>query len=144
MYAIYTIKTALAIEMKNNNSAAFHYWITEKSKNGWYGTEVLSRLSQQLENEGRDPSILPVKAAKFNGLDNVNHFSITELVHTFDIPRDTVEELFERFSDEFGFDGTLDLDAIYSADWNAEYYKTTNPLDVDMQYLNFLGKVLAK
>lgn len=54
-------------------------WRESKLENGWYGTVLLEKVTEQYEAENKDTSKLPDAPP----LD----YSLTEYVHTFDIPR---------------------------------------------------------
>ena len=133
---LYYVKGEIAYSVRNSQTDAFESWTAEKSVNGWYGSELYAASVKKLKNEKRDTSILPEDVTVFTGT-NIAQFSITELVHTFDIPRNTIENIFNTYIEGWEFSGTVDIDAMLAADWDAEYYKTTRPLDIDMQYFTF-------
>ncbi len=130
---IYSIKSSFPHYMYTIGATASETeWRESKLENGWYGMVLLEKVTKQYEAENKDTSKLP----SAQPLD----YSLTEYVHTFDIPREKVEEHYSTLKEKWGFTGDFDLDALYAAEFDEEYFKTTSPLEIDMQFFTYDGK----
>ena len=115
-------------------------WADSKVENGWYGTMLLEKATKKFEAEKRDMSKLPTAdQAKFT-TNSRSTYSLTEIIHAFDIPREKISELYTKYSKNYGYKGRFDLDALYAAEFDEEYFKTTSPLEIDMQFFTYEGK----
>ena len=137
-HLIAILRADLGHDLYKNRYDEFDAWQTEKNKNGWYAAEVLTALSKKLEAEKRDLKIPTSSTELF--VANQSNISFVELIKYFEIPRETVEQTYSKYENYKGFEGKLDLDALYAAEFDEEYFRTTSPIEIDMQFFTYDGK----
>ena len=118
-------KVLLELYVENQDDTAVQNWIDEKNATEW-GFSEATRSHIEIPGSGYSD--------EFRG--GHSQYSIKEFIDYFDIPRDVVEEIYLKCQNP-ALEAKLDIDALFSETRDAEYYKTTRPLDIDMQFFTY-------
>ena len=121
-------KSQLRLYVENQDATAVTNWIEKKNSTEW-GFSEATRSHIEIPGCGYSD--------EFRG--GYSQYSFKEFIDYFNIPRDVVEEIYLQCQNP-ALEGKLDLDALYSAEFDEEYFKTTNPLEIDMQFFTYEGK----
>ena len=121
-------KSQLRLYVENQDATAVTNWIEKKNSTEW-GFSEATRSHIEIPGCGYSD--------EFRG--GYSQYSFKEFIDYFNIPRDVVEEIYLQCQNP-ALEGKLDIDALYAAEFDEEYFKTTSPLEIDMQFFTYDGK----
>ena len=120
-------KVLLMLYVENQDATAVTNWIEKKNSTEW-GFSEATRSHIEIPGCGYSD--------EFRG--GYTQYSFKEFIDYFNIPRDVVEEIYLQCQNP-ALEGKLNIDALYAAKCDEDYFKTTNPLEIDMQFFTYEG-----
>ena len=138
---LHCMKLELTQYVIDNKPEAYNAWVKEKNADGWFGSELFKNNLTKLTDINKNISNILTASTEFKGT-NISQFSIAEMISAFNIPREVVDMAYLNNKKFAGFEGTIDIDTLFTANMDTSCFKTLNPIDIDMQYFTYTESIV--
>ena len=124
-------KGKLVLYVNEQDHNAFNSWVESKKSTEW-GFSEATKSHKEIAGFGYSD--------EFKG--RQCQYSYAELIHTFNIPKEVVEEAFAAVSQNPAFKGKLNIDALYSGIKSGSAIASAdgtpkNPNDIDRSFIDY-------